>query len=130
MDNCVYMTNRYLGEKGMVKCWVYKKKCTQCTKSVMGKPKDEKTGNVKIRAKEYVCPSCHYSVEKKAYEETLTAEMKYTCPKCEHQGNHSMPFKRKKIKIVTEAGKEKKVDALQFSCAHCGEKINVTKKLK
>ena len=87
----------------------------------MGKPKDEKTGKPKIRAKEYVCPECGHSEEKKEYEETLTAEIKYTCPKCGNEGEIEIPFKRKKIDGT---------DALVFNCQQCNEKILITKKMK
>ena len=121
MENLIYMTRRKLDEKGKAMAWVYKQKCTKCGKALMGKPKDEKTGKAKIRAKEYVCPECNHTVEKKEYEETLTAEIKYTCPKCEKDQEIAIPYKRKKTKGV---------DALVFDCESCGEKILITKKMK
>ncbi len=119
-EECVYLTNRYLGEKGMVRCWVFRENCTKCGKALMGKPRDSK-GKVKIRAKEYVCPECGYTVEKAAYESTLTANVAYTCPKCEHASETQIPFKRKKVDGV---------DSLLFSCQKCNEKIYITKKMK
>ena len=55
------------------------------------------------------------------YEETLTAEAAYTCPECNKEGVDSIPFKRKKVD---------KIETLQFTCEHCGAKLNVTKKMK
>lgn len=130
MEELVYFTNRKVGD-GNIMAWVYKKDCPKCGKALMGKPKNEKTGKAKIRANEYVCPECNYSVDKEEYEETLTLEVKYTCPKCKHQGEIGVPFKRKKTKIFDEE-KQKKVtaDAIVFECENCGEKIAVTKKMK
>lgn len=123
MEGLVYCTRRRFGEKeeGKIMVWVYKQKCPKCGKGVMGKPKDEKTGKAKIRAKEYQCPECGYTVEKEEYEDTLNAEAVYTCPKCGHKGEAVVPFKRKKIKGV---------DALNFVCEKCGEVMLVTKKMK
>ena len=64
MDQCIYFTNRILGN-GKVKAWVYKQKCPRCGKSLMSKPKDSK-GKIKIRATEYTCETCHYTVSKDA----------------------------------------------------------------
>ena len=119
-DECVYITNRYIGDGGQVMCWVFRQMCTQCHKGLMGKPRDAK-GKVKIRAKEYICPACQYSVEKDAYEEGLTASVKYTCPSCSHVGELEIPFKRKKVEGV---------NSLLFLCQKCREKIYITKKMK
>ena len=130
MEELVYLTNRKIGD-GNVMAWVYKKDCPKCGKALMGKPKDEKTGKAKIRAKEYTCPECNYTVDKEEYEKTLTLEVKYTCPKCKHQGEIEVPFKRKKTKIFDEEKQKKvSVDAVVFECENCGEKIAVTKKMK
>lgn len=120
MEDLVYFTQRAVG-KGNVKAWVYRDLCPKCGKGVMSKPRDEKTGKVKIRAKEYVCPECGYMVEKKAYEETLTCEAKYICPECGNEGEVAVPFKRKKFQ---------KVDAVVFECGKCKAKIPITKKMK
>ena len=120
MDECVYFTRRADGA-GKSMCWVFKEKCPKCGKALMGKPVDEKTGSVKIRAKEYVCPSCKHSEEKVAYEEKLTANIAYTCPKCKHAGEIQIPFKRKSVDGVK---------ALVFNCQKCSEKIAITKKMK
>ena len=121
MEDLVYMTRRKLDDKGQAMAWVYKKNCTKCGKALMGKPKDKKTGRAKIRANEYVCPACNYTVEKTEYEETLTCEIKYTCPKCEKDGEAEVPYKRKKVKGVA---------AVVFNCSSCDEKLFITKKMK
>ena len=79
MEELIYFTQRNVGS-GNVKAWVYKGLCPKCGKGRMGKPVDEKTGKVKIRAKEYFCPECGNTIEKKAYEETLNCEIKYSLP--------------------------------------------------
>jgi predicted RNA-binding Zn-ribbon protein involved in translation (DUF1610 family) len=120
VEECVYFTRRAVG-KGSVMCWVFKEKCPKCGKAQMGKPKDPKTGSVKIRAKEYVCPACGHTVEKTEYEDTLTANIAYTCPHCQHKGETQIPFKRKTF----EGAK-----ALVFQCDKCKGKIPITKKMK
>src|SRR3989338_5826256 len=130
MDELVYFTNRNIG-KGKVTAWAYRGECPKCKKGMMGKPKDEKTGKAKIRAKEYACDNCGYIVEKEEYEDTLTCQAKYTCPKCRKDGDAEAPFKRKKVMMLDEeTGKKSSVDAVVFNCGKCGEKILVTKKMK
>lgn len=119
MDKLVYFTRRAIGN-GNIMAWVYRKKCPKCGKALMSKPIDKK-GTVKIRANEYVCPECGHTVEKKAYEETLTCEIKYACPYCGNEGKTDIPFKRKKYKGV---------DSLVFKCQKCGKEIAITKKMK
>lgn len=127
MEECIYFTNRVL-DKGKIKAWVFKELCPKCKKSLMSKPKDPKTGKPKIRAAEYVCPSCGYNIEKKQYEDTLTINVLYTCPHCQHSSELSIPFKRKKTKIISGDSK-KTVEAVVFECQKCGEKIPITKKM-
>ncbi|MEM4336934.1 MAG: hypothetical protein QXG86_02935 [Candidatus Woesearchaeota archaeon] len=119
IEKLVYFTKRKI-DAGSVFVYVYRQKCPKCKKSLMGKPKNEK-GEVKIRAKEYVCDSCGYAVEKKKYEEELKTNIIYECPKCKYHGEIQIPFKRKKIKGV---------DALKFNCEKCGFEFIVTKKMK
>jgi uncharacterized CHY-type Zn-finger protein len=116
----VYFTNRTI-DGGRVMAWVYKQNCPKCGKALMSKPKDPKTGKPKIRAKEYVCPECSHTVEKKEYEETLTCEAKYTCPHCKFEGETEAPFKRKSINGV---------QTIRLKCGKCGGNIDVTKKMK
>lgn len=120
VEECVYYTKRTI-DKGSATAWVFKKKCEKCGKGLMGKPKDSKTGKPKIRAKEYVCEACGFTIPKQEYEETLTANIEYVCPHCSHSGEKQIPFKRKKVKGV---------DALVFECDSCGKKILITKKMK
>ena len=130
-DECVYFTRRSIGKEGKVVARVNKEVCKQCGKSMMGKPKDPKTGKAKIRAKEYVCPACQFTIPEQQYEDTLTFSAIYTCPYCGKSGEAQVPYKRKKVKVFDEETlKEKTADAVQFLCQHCEGKINVTKKMK
>ena len=121
MDECVYYTLRTIGENGKIRAWVLKETCPKCQKGLMAKPKDEKTGKPKIRATEYVCSGCGNTVAKKEYEDSLTANIEYTCPKCKHNEKIQIPFKRKAT-MGTQA--------LVFNCTSCNEKMLVTKKMK
>lgn len=119
MAECVYYSSRDIGE-GEATVWVFRQMCPKCGKGLMGKPRKD-DGKVKVRAKEYVCPECNYTADKKEYEETLTASVAYTCPHCKHEGEMEIPFKRK-----TYQG----VKAIVFNCESCNEKIPITKKMK
>lgn len=131
MEELVYFTKRTYGDVGRVTAWAYRSQCPKCKKGLMGKPLDPKTKKPKIRATEYECPECGHTIEKKAYEDTLTFEATYTCKKCKHQGEVSMPFKRKTVKVEDEeTGKITSCPAFAFACSKCGEKIYVTKKMK
>ena len=131
MEELVYFTKRTYGDVGRVMAWAYRSQCPKCKKGLMGKPKDSKTGKAKIRATEYECPECGHTIEKKAYEDTLTLEATYTCKKCGNTGEVSMPFKRKNIKVTDdETGKVASCAAFIFPCSKCGEKIIVAKKMK
>jgi len=129
-DECVYFTNRTIGN-GKVKAWVFKDKCPKCGKSLMGKPKDKKTGKTKIRAEKYVCAECSYEAEKEEYEDSLTANIRYTCPSCNHQGELQQSFKRKKMqRFNEESGKKETVETIRFQCEKCKQNIDITKKMK
>lgn len=120
VENLVYFTNRTLeGGKGKIKAWVYKKVCPKCGKAKMGKPVED--GHVKIRAKEYTCPSCGFTEEKTIHEESLNLEAKYTCPECKKDGESTVLYKRKSFMGVP---------SYVVECQHCKAKIPVTKKLK
>lgn len=123
MDELVYFTNRSLGEagEGYIICWVKREKCPKCKVGMMAKPKDPKTGKPKIRATEYVCPECSFSMEKKAHEASLKAQANYKCPECGNENCAEVPFTRKKIQGV---------DTLRFNCGKCKANIDVTKKMK
>ncbi len=120
MDECVYFTRRKIGDGNAV-AWVFRGKCPKCKKGIMGKPRDPKTGAVKIRSTKYECPECGHAVEKKAYEETLEVNIEYVCPACKHEGETHVPYKRKKYQGV---------DAVVFECGQCSAKIPITKKMK
>lgn len=121
MSECLYFTNRTLSGKheGSILAWVYRKPCPKCKQGSMGKPVEK--GKVKTRAAVYVCPSCDYTEEKIAHEESLTLEAKYRCSNCGKEGQSSAPYKRKNYLGV---------QAYVIDCQHCDNKIPLTKKLK
>lgn len=130
MEELVYFTKRQIGD-GKTKAWVYRREGPKCNKALMGKPVDKKTGKPKIRANEYVCPECSYTVDKEEYEDTLTCEIKYKCPKCKHEGELEEPFKWKNTKVFdVEEQKDKAAKAIKFKCENCEEVIAITKKMK
>jgi predicted RNA-binding Zn-ribbon protein involved in translation (DUF1610 family) len=132
VNECVYFTQRGLGanQEGDAVVWVLRELCPKCKKTLMGKPKDKK-GKTLIRAKEYVCPACGYTLEADAYGETLTANIEYTCPFCKYKGEIQIPFKRKKVQMFDEIKMKKKmVESLRFQCEKCKKNIDVTKKMK
>ena len=119
MDECFYFTRRTLENDGKAVAWVLKPDCPECGKAKMGKPVDK--GKVKIRAKEYVCPSCGYTVSKEEFEPTLTMNIQYKCPHCGNSGEATTNYKLKSF-LGTKA--------YVFTCEKCGEKIGITKKMK
>ncbi|MBI5392368.1 hypothetical protein HZA96_00735 [Candidatus Woesearchaeota archaeon] len=119
MNELVYFSNRSIGE-GKAKVWVERQQCPKCKKALMGKPKGEE-GNIMIRAKEYVCPACNYTVEKQEHEDSLTASIIYTCPSCKFEGEKQIPNKRKSINGA---------QTLRFQCDKCDANIDITKKMK
>jgi predicted RNA-binding Zn-ribbon protein involved in translation (DUF1610 family) len=95
----------------------------------MGKPVVK--GKVKIRATEYQCPECNYTVQKEEYEDTLSAEIMYDCPHCGFKGDIKIPFKRKKVQLFDEETQKKTAaEALRFPCEKCKQNIDITKKMK
>jgi len=120
MEDLIYWTMRKIGD-GKVTAWVEKSMCSACGKGLMGKPINEKTGKVKIRAKEYVCSECGHTEEKKEHEEQLMCNILYVCPFCKHEGETQILFKRK-----TYMGQK----SLVFECEECKEKLPITKKMK
>ena len=131
MDECVYFTNRVLNNNGKIRCWVFREKCSECNKALMGKPRDPKTDKIQIRAKEFKCPECNYTVAEQEYEDSLTANIQYTCLYCNHNGELQVPFKRKKVKVFGEENmKGKMIESLRFQCEKCSKNIDITKKMK
>ncbi|MFA6072541.1 MAG: hypothetical protein WC758_00310 [Candidatus Woesearchaeota archaeon] len=120
MDELVYFTRRST-EDGTLRAWVFRETCPKCKKAMMGKPHNEKTGKIKIRDKEYVCPACNYIAPAEEYEDTLTINVDYTCGGCKKANQIAVPFKRK-----TYMG----VKAVVFECQNCKRKIPITKKMK
>lgn len=120
MDNLSYFTRRKW-ETGRAIAWVEKGICPTCKEGLMEKPKDPKTGRPKVRSKEYFCNKCGHAEEKAVYEATLTANIIYTCPHCQKDGESTQPFKRKSIKGV---------QTLRVVCDHCTGNIDITKKMK
>ena len=119
MEDCVYFTNRSLGEKGNLIAWVYRKGCPKCKKAKMGKPVVK--GKIKSRADYYECPACKYVEQKVVHEESLTLEAQYTCPECGKDGESTGLYKRKSYKGV---------QSYIVDCEHCKAQIPITKKLK
>jgi len=119
MDECVYFTRRTI-PTAKIMVWVSKEECPKCHKSLMGKPKDKK-GKVMIRAKEYTCYDCGHTESKEEYESRLTASAKFTCLKCNSDGEQQISFKRKNIDGIK---------TLRFTCDKCENNIDVTKKMK
>jgi len=131
MDELVYFTKRTYGDVGRATAWAYRGLCPKCKKGFMGKPVDPKTKKAKIRALEYECPECGHTEEKEAYEAGLMIEATYTCKKCKKSGEITIPFKRKNVKVEDEeTGKIKSCPAFVFPCAHCQERIVITRKMK
>lgn len=118
MSELDYYTKRQIGD-GHAEVWVCKQKCS-CG-GLLKKPK--------MRATIYICEKCMATVSKEDYTAKEVACIVYTCPSCKHTAEKQEPFKRKKVGIIIK-GKRKSVETFQFLCDSCGEKINVTKKLK
>ncbi len=119
-DECIYFTRR-ANDNWRIIAWVFKKQCPKCKKGLMQKPRDEKTGKPKIRAKEYVCNNCGYTEEKAVHEESLTMDVRYTCPFCSHEGEATTQFKKKTFEGIP---------SYLFECGKCHKKIAITKKMK
>jgi len=118
-NECIYFTRRTLEPRGRIMAWTFKAECPKCKKEMMGKPVEK--GKVKIRAKEYVCPSCNFTETKEVHEAKLTCSIEYECCYCGKAGETTAPYKRKSFEGVP---------AIIFSCESCGKKIGITKKMK
>ena len=130
MSECIYFTRRVI-KKEKIKVWVFRELCPKCNLGLMGKPRDPKTGKPQIRAKEYICPKCNHIIEQKEYEDSLTANIEYTCSQCGYEGETQVSFKRKKLKIFNDEDQTTKTaEGLRFSCAKCSKSIDITKKMK
>ena len=121
MQELVYFSRRKFSEvKGSAIAWTSKLLCPDCKKALMGKPVDGKTKKIKVRATEYVCPSCQYTEEKSLHETKLNTQIIYQCPFCQSEGECTVPFARR-----AWYGKK----AIVFQCDKCKEKLGITKKL-
>lgn len=120
MSELTYYTRRVIEKKGKAEVWVFKDKC-----SCGGTPK-----KVSLRGKEYVCPDCGNRFDKQAYEDKLVASIAYTCPACGKTGEKQVPYRRKKVTLIKDKGKKKRVDALVFNCDSCNYEFKITKKMK
>lgn len=119
MEECVYYTCRRIGD-GEVTLWVFRQTCPKCKKAYVGKPRTP-NGKVKTRAKDYICSECGYKIDKNDYEDSLVANINYSCPSCKYEGELQLPFKRKNIGGAL---------TLRFQCQKCNENIDVTRKIK
>ncbi len=119
-NECFYFTRRTFDNNGKAVAWVLKPDCPQCGKAKMGKPRAS-DGHIKIRAGEYTCPACGYTVSKEEFEPTLTMNIQYTCLHCGNSGETTTNYETKKFH---------RVDAYVFTCQKCNEKIPITKKMK
>lgn len=129
MEECVYFTYRNVKD-GKVRAWVSREKCPKCNNALMGKPRGE-NGKIRIRAKEYVCPSCGFIMQEEEYEDTLTCNIKYTCSYCSNEDETQVPFKRKKVSVLNEeTGKKTSLEVIRFQCKKCSKNIDITKKMK
>jgi len=126
MSELAYFTRRK-DEFGTVQVWVFREDCTECGKGQMGKPINPKTGKPKSRAKEYQCPECSVTIEKEEYEDSLTANISYSCPEG-HSGEIQIPFERKRLPIKNpKTGKNKYKPGIKFNCETCDFEIKVVK---
>ncbi|MBS3098395.1 hypothetical protein J4209_06395 [Candidatus Woesearchaeota archaeon] len=120
MDECIYFTNRTLGEKGKIMAWVYRPLCPKCKKGKLGKP-IKKNGKPDKKAEYYECPECKYQIPIGEADKLLKVEVKYTCPYCGNVGEATTEYQRKNFEGVP---------AYIFVCEKCGKKIGITKKMK
>ncbi|MFH1642779.1 MAG: hypothetical protein ABIC04_07840 [Nanoarchaeota archaeon] len=120
MDECLYFTNRTLGDTGKAMAWIIRPECGQCKKGRIGKP-IKKNGKVDKKADYFECPECKARMPKEEAENILKVEVKYTCPECGNAGETTTESKRKSFKGVP---------AYIFECGKCGVKIGITKKMK
>ncbi|MDD9953120.1 MAG: hypothetical protein OXR66_02185 [Candidatus Woesearchaeota archaeon] len=115
MDECLYFTRRKLENDGWARAWVYRPLSPDG--NPLGKPKDPKTGKVKIRSKVYVDHETGYEVS--ADELDLNVEIKYKSPFTGEEGETTVPFKWKTYQGV------KSIVFLDSD----GNKIALTKKM-
>lgn len=118
MQECVYFTNRIIGNGGAM-AWVFRKECLKC-KGIMGKPQ-KKNGKLDKKADHYICYSCGYTESNEQVEISLVINIEYKCPHCGNEGETTAEYKRKSFEGV---------QSYVFECQKCKKKIGLTKKLK
>jgi len=119
MEECLYFTNRSIGE-GYAEAWVYRKECPKCNKDRLGKP-IKKNGKPDKKSPYFECPSCKYQEPNEETESDLRVEIEYQCPHCKNKGMTTTECKRSNFEGVP---------AYIFVCEKCDKKIGITKKLK
>lgn len=120
VEECLYFTNRTLGENGRAMAWVYKPECPACKKGRLGKP-IKKNGKPDKKADHFECPECNHKISNEEAEQILKVDVNYTCPHCSNVGEATIGYKRKSFHGVP---------AYVFACGKCGEEIGITKKMK
>lgn len=120
IGECLFFSNRTLGETGKATAWVYRPECPSCKKARIGKP-IKKNGKPDKKAEYFECPECKHQISNEEAETIFKVEIKYTCPHCGNVGEATTEYKRESFKGVK---------AFVFSCEKCGEKIGITKKMK
>ena len=120
MEECLYFTNRAIGEEGFAVAWVYRKMCPKCKKDRLGKP-IKKNGKIDKKADCYECPKCKYQEKNEQVESNLQLEVEYKCPHCGNEGLTTSEYKRENFEGVP---------SYVFACEKCKKSIGITKKLK
>ncbi len=121
MDDLLYFSNRKLPDGVRIIAWVEKISCPACGDALMGKPVDEKTGKVKIRAAEFVCPACGHTEPKAAHLKKLSMQVRYT-----DTTGKNWKAATTEYKLRTWKG----MKAYVFENEFTNEKMGVTKRLK
>mgnify|MGYP001573681849 CR=1 FL=1 len=119
MDECLYFTNRSIGE-GFATAWAYRPDCPKCKKPTMGKP-IKKNGKVDKKASYFECRVCKHQMSNEEVDSLAKLEVQYKCPHCGNESETTTEYKRK----VFEG-----IPSYVFECGKCGKKIGITKKLK
>ena len=119
MDECLYFTNRIMGE-GYATAWVYRKMCPKCKKDRLGKPL-KKNGKTDKKAPYYDCKKCGYQENNDEVEKNLDLEIEYKCQHCGNEGMTTSKYERKTFEGIP---------SYVFSCEKCNKTIGLTKKMK
>jgi len=120
VEECLYFTNRSLGDEGFATAWVYRPICPECKEGRMGKP-IKKNGKPDKKSPNYECVKCKYQKPNEEIESELKVEVEYKCPHCGNEGFATTEYKR-----TTFEG----IPSYVFECEKCNQKIGITKKMK